>query len=367
MPARGEGYRSPKTLPEFQQRFANEEACIAYLYGKRFPDGFICHYCEQHEGDAGPPYTFAGRPSVYRCRNCKRDTSLTAGTIMHRSKQPLRTWFWATFLVTGLTPGMSAVQFKKMLGIERYETAFQMLHKLRAAMVRPERDSIGQKFPVEVDETFVGGATQGKGRGVTDKVLVVGAVEVMPRRESDKWGGRDPNLLGGPLPTHRGGHGRGILAGRIRLQVVPDRKQGTLVPFVQANVASGAQVRTDAWIGYEPLAARGYDHTAVAVRGDQMKTDKHLPMILLRSGTSMRGCSVRTTACRRSTCRRTSTSMSFGSTVGSGRWPLLTACWGSPCTWQHPPTRGCTRGRGRTPGVGTNDADHDPQPWEPTG
>jgi hypothetical protein len=88
-----------------------------------------------------------GRPTVYRCRDCRRDTSLTAGTIMYRSKQPLYTWFWVAFLVTSLTPGMSAVQFNKMLGIERYETAFQMLHKLRAAMVRPKRDSIGKKFP----------------------------------------------------------------------------------------------------------------------------------------------------------------------------------------------------------------------------
>jgi len=176
----------PKNLADFQQHFPNEEACIAHLYAKRFPTGFLCRYCEQHEGVAGPPYTFAGRPTVYRCRNCKRDTSLTAGTIMHRSQQPLNSWFWAAFLVTSLTPGMSAVQFKKILGIKRYETAFQMLHKLRASMVRPERGSIGQKFPVEVDETFVGGATQGKGRGMTDKVLVVGAVEVMPRRESDK-------------------------------------------------------------------------------------------------------------------------------------------------------------------------------------
>ncbi len=163
MSERGRSCRVPKTLPAFQQHFPNEEACIAHLYVKRFPDGFVCHYCEQREGDAGPPYTFASRPTVYRCRSCKRDTSLSAGTIMHRSKQPLHTWFWAAFLVTGLTPGMSAVQFKKMLGIERYETAFQMLHKLRAAMVRAERDPVGQKFPVEVDETFIGGPTQGKG------------------------------------------------------------------------------------------------------------------------------------------------------------------------------------------------------------
>jgi hypothetical protein len=48
------------------------------------------------------------------------------------------------------------------------------------------------------------------------KVLVVGAVEVMSRRASEKWGGRDPNLMDGRPPTHRGGHGRGMLAGRLR-------------------------------------------------------------------------------------------------------------------------------------------------------
>lgn len=279
------GSRSrPRTLRDFQQHFPNESACIAHLYAKRFGDGFICNHCELRESEAGPPYTFTGRPAVFRCRSCRHDTSLTAGTIMHRSKQPLCTWFWGAFLVTGLTPGMSAVQFQKMLGIERYETAFQMLHKLRAAMVRPERDSIGQQYPVEVDETFVGGATQGKGRGVTDKVLVVGAVEVMPRRASDKWGGRDPNLPGIKVPTHRGGHGRGIVAGRLRLQVVPNRKQETLVPFVRANVTANAHVRTDGWVGYDPLAGLGYRHEPTSICGDHVKTDKHLPMIHIAFG-----------------------------------------------------------------------------------
>lgn len=270
----------PQTLPDFQRHFPNEEACVAYLYAKHFPDGFVCHYCDLREGEAGPPYTFSGRPTVYRCRSCKRDSSLTAGTIMHRSKQSLSTWFWGAFLVTNLTPGMSAVQFQKMLGIERYETAFQVLHKLRAAMVRPERDPVGQQYPVEVDETFVGGATQGKGRGVTDKVLVVGAVEVKPRKDAPGQGTEKP--IG--AARHRGGHGRSIIAGRIRLQVVANRKQETLVPFVRANVEAGAEVRTDGWVGYEPLAALGYRHEAVAVCGDHAKTDKHLPMIHIAFG-----------------------------------------------------------------------------------
>lgn len=267
------GRVAPKTLPDFQKHFPNEEACRAYLWARRFPNGWYCPNC----GDSRDPYTFANRPTVFRCKACKRDTSLTAGTVMHRSRQPLCTWFWGAFLVTGLTPGMSAVQFQKMLGIKRYETAYQMLHKLRAAMVRPERSPIGGQFPVEVDETMVGGATQGKGRGRTDKVLVAGAVEVMPRKDI-KWTGRDPNL---PRGQHRGGHGRGVVAGRLRLAVVPNRKQDTLVPFVQRNVAPGAVVRTDGWIGYAPLASLGYRHEAVAVRGDHAKTDTHLPMIHL--------------------------------------------------------------------------------------
>ena len=83
---------------------------------------------------------------------------------MHRSRQPLQVWFWAVYLVTTQTPGMSALQFQRQLFLGRYETAFQMLHKLRAAMVRPDQDGIGGVWPVELDEIWVGGATQGEGQ-----------------------------------------------------------------------------------------------------------------------------------------------------------------------------------------------------------
>jgi transposase-like protein len=128
---------------------------------------------------------------------------------------------------------------------------------------------------VEVDETFVGGATHGKGRGVTDKVLVVGAVEVRPRK------GAPAPKANAPIgqARHRGGHGRSFIAGRLRLQRIPNRKEETLEPFVLANVLRGSLVRTDGWIGYDRLGALGYQHEAVAVRGDHAKTDKHLSMI----------------------------------------------------------------------------------------
>jgi transposase-like protein len=171
---------------------------------------------------------------------------------------------------------MSALQFQRQLGIKRYETAFLMLHKLRAAMVRPERDRIGARWPVEIDETFVGGATQGEGRGQHHKTLVVGMVEVLPRKKAL---GPDPNLPSGQRPQHRGGHGRSLIAGRLRLQVISNRKQETLEPLVLANVQKEAEVRTDGWTGYDNLHKLGYSHTAVPVRGDQAKTAQHLPMI----------------------------------------------------------------------------------------
>ena len=195
---------------------------------------------------------------------------------MHRTRQPLPVWFWAAYLVTTQTPGISALQFQRQLGIKRYETAFLMLHKLRAAMVRPGRDRIGTEWPVEVDETYIGGETQGEGRGRHHKTLVVGMVEVLPRKKAL---GPDPNLLSGQRPQHRGGHGRSFIAGRLRLQVIPNRKQETLDPMILANVQKKADVRTDGWTGYDNLHKLDYKHTAVPVRGDQTKTDQHLPMI----------------------------------------------------------------------------------------
>lgn len=283
---------APKSLPDFQRIFPNEAACIDYLYARRFPNGFDCPGC----GVTGEPFRFNNRSGVVRCRTCRRDTSLTANTVIHRSKIPISTWFWGAYLVTHGPPGMSALQFQKWLGMSRYETAFQMLHKLRAAMVRPNRDLIGSEYPVEVDETLVGGATQGEGKGVHHKTLVIGAVEVHPR-QAIPFAGEDPNLIRGHAceeakgaarkgiqrkaepKSAKGGHDRSVVAGRLRLQVVANRKRETLVPFVLATVQPGAIVRTDGWTGYDPLEAAGYTHDRVAVRGDHAITDAHLPMI----------------------------------------------------------------------------------------
>lgn len=253
--------------------FPDEGACASCLYAARFPSGFVCPYCKAH----GEPYRFKNQADMFRCRACKRNTRLTAGTIMERSKVPISTWFWGAWLVTNHTPGMSALQFQKLLGLTRYETAFQMFHKLRAALVRPDREGIGGEWTVEVDEKWVGGATQGEGRGVHHKTLVVGAVEVRPRERAP---GPDPNLPTGQAHSkHRGGHGRGIIAGRLRLQVLAARTRKQVEPFVRRSVALGSLVRSDGWTGYDNLTKLGYRHDPMVIQGDQTKTEEHLPMI----------------------------------------------------------------------------------------
>lgn len=120
----------PRSLPEFQRLFPDDAACAAYLEKARWREGFVCSYCKT----AGGPFRFEARPGVLRCRKCRKDNSLTAGTVMERTHTPLSFWFWAAYLVSSLSPGMSATQFQRQLGLSRYETAFQILHKLRAAM-----------------------------------------------------------------------------------------------------------------------------------------------------------------------------------------------------------------------------------------
>lgn len=254
----------PASLPEFQQLFPDAAACAAYLERIRWSDGFKCPWCNV----ANEPYRFATRPGVLRCRACKRNVALTAGTVMERTHSPLSTWFWGAYLVASMTPGMSAVQFQRQLGLSRYETAFQILHKLRAGMVRPGRDRIGgnAKESVEVDETLIGGATRGKGRGNHNKTLVAAAVEIRQRKPKT-----------GKAAPRRGGR----YAGRVRLEVVPDRSAESLCGFVESAVTPGAMVVTDAWSGYASLAARGYRHMAVVEDGDPAVVEEYLPIVHL--------------------------------------------------------------------------------------
>jgi transposase-like protein len=215
----------PRTIIEFQRRFPDDEACRAYLFASRWPEGFRCPRC------GGARATELPRRLLWQCSVCRYQVSVTAGTVLHKTHTPLHLWFWAAYLMTTATPGISAVQLARQLGIERYETAWMILHKLRRAMVNPEREPL--TGAVEVDECFVGGHEAGVrgGRQRGDKALVVAGVEV-----------------------------RGAGSGRVRLRVIDDASAATLSGFVRDNVTAGATVHTDGWRGYRPLAGLGYDH-----------------------------------------------------------------------------------------------------------
>lgn len=263
----------PTSLPEFQKVFPDDNACADYLEKMRWPKGFTCPDC----GYPDEPYRFPSRSSVVlRCRHCKVNTSLTAGTVMQSTHTPLSTWFWGAYLVTTQTPGQSALQFQRQLGLTRYETAFQILHKLRAGMVRPDREGIGGEHPVEVDECLVGGRTRGQGRGVNDMATVVGAVEVRQRKDADDRAAkyRQQHKKGIPLRKL-------IYAGRLRLRVVGGRTTQDLCDFVTENVAKGSTVRTDGWQAYDNLTSLGFIHDPLVMAGDPENAEAHLPMIHL--------------------------------------------------------------------------------------
>jgi hypothetical protein len=181
---------------------------------------------------------------VWQCRTCRRQTSVTAGTVLHRSKLPLTAWFVAAYLVTSLKPGISALQLGRQLGIS-YEAAWLMLHKLRRAMVNPDRTSLTGE--VEVDETWIGGKQTdlkvGRQRAGRKALLVAVAVE---RRYKVVTPGM-------PLPRNH------AYLGRLRLEVIPDSTAATLHAFIARNIAPGAMIVSDGWQGYRNLSP-AYTH-----------------------------------------------------------------------------------------------------------
>jgi transposase-like protein len=217
----------PKTLPEFQSKFASEEACQQYLAACRWPDGFVCPRCGNRRA-----YELV-KLRRWQCIGCRHQASLTAGTILHNTKTPLTVWFWAAYLMATDKRGISALLLQRQLALRRYETAWMMLHKFRRAMVNVARQPL--QGEVEVDDTWVGGPQAGlrgsrqlKGRKAA---LVIVAVEK-----------------------------RGRATGRARMAVIPDFKAVTLTAFLKQNVAPGSTLYTDGLKSFTGLQEAGFRH-----------------------------------------------------------------------------------------------------------
>ena len=216
----------PRTVVEFESRFASEETCREYIFQLRWPEGFACPRC--HGTKVWPT-----NRALLVCACCGYQVSLTAGTIFEHTRKPLALWFRAIWWMTSQKTGTNALGLQRILGLGSYHTAWTWLHKLRRAMVRPGRDRLSDI--IEVDETYIGGEKPGKpGRGALGKSLVVMAVEIAGNRMS-----------------------------RIRLRRVPDASAESLEEAVLQAVVPGSVIHTDGWKGYSRLNTIGYTHEVV--------------------------------------------------------------------------------------------------------
>lgn len=219
---------------------------MSYLERLRWPQGFVCPDC----ASIAVPYR-ASRVRLM-CKDCRRQTTLTSGTIFDKTRTPLTVWLAAAWYLTSQKQGVSALGLQRVLGLGSYQTAWAMLHRFRCAMVRPDRERL--KGLVEVDETYL--AISDRQRPIspegrksnTSKVLVVIAVEIL-----------EP---------------RGF--GRIRLRRILNASDECVVPFVQESVDPGARVRTDGSAAYRSLKELGYSHERTVMLGSD--TPAHVSM-----------------------------------------------------------------------------------------
>ncbi len=281
-------------------------------------------------GPTGSPVRIAGRlqrstaspPGVLRCRSCRRDTRLTAGTVMHRSQTPLSTWFWGAHLVVSQTKGLSATQFQRQLS--RYESAFGILHKLRAGMARPRP---GGKGPMSKST-----------RPGSEAVRAAKAVASTTRR---RW----PAPSGVGSPELRRTSARAA-ATRVRLAVMDDRSAASLCGFVESAVAPGATVVTDDWAGYADLARLRTPACRPTRRpGSDRGVPSHRPPRLQQP----EDLAAPITASARSTCRRISMSSPSASTGASGPSTPSAPCSGSRQRPKRRPMPGSMKVNGITP------------------
>ena len=250
-PVGGRDY--PRTYQEFRSWFPDELACREYLAELRWPNGFSCPGC----GSGGYWRTGTG---LWMCAGCGLKTSATAGTIFHRSHTPLSTWFAAIWFVTSQKNGVSARGLQDALGFGSYETAWAWLHKLRRAMVRPERELLSGV--VELDQSFLGGRSHGKPGGASEKAPITIAVE---------------RLASGRL-------------GRARLNLANRLNGVDQIDFARTVIAPGAKILTDGALMFTRLTDHGFTHQPtpgyLASELDAVMAGPHLVSSLLKRWTA---------------------------------------------------------------------------------
>lgn len=230
----------PKTQKEFELLFSDEQSCWSYLFDIKFPMGFECNICQSNQ-------YWVLKKKIIRCKKCKKEISLTSGTIFQDSNLKLMDIFRVIWWMVAQKNGISARGIERVLGIS-YPTAWRWLHKFRRVLVIPQREKLSGT--IEVDETFVGGKKKGKrGRGAEGKAIVVIAVEVFTKG-----------------------------TGRVRLAIIEDASRKSLNRFIKDNIEKGSTIISDAWNGYVDLAKMKYKRQVIN-QSKQSDDENKLPNV----------------------------------------------------------------------------------------
>ena len=211
----------------FERKFNTIAKCERFLFRQRFPNGFVCPVCGHTK------YYYITTRKQYECKNCGRQTSVTAGTIMHRRRTSLKKWFWAIYLCATDKGGISAKRLQKHINVS-YPTAWLILHKIREAMISRDANYKLANI-VEIDEAYFGVKDNNKrGRG-TNKTKVLVHVST-----DDK--------------------GKPQFA---KMSIVDNLKSKTLTDEIKKTVVEGSKIITDNFQSYNDLENNGYLHENV--------------------------------------------------------------------------------------------------------
>jgi transposase-like protein len=225
--------KSPSSSPEFSvreffARFPDERACLEHIMSVRYGGTKIdCPSC----GTADVQFHKLHDRRVYACPECLFQIAPTANTILHDTRTPLVSWFYAMYLFCTTRHGVSGKELQRQLGVT-YKTAYRIGMKIRELTERTENFDALLSGHVEIDEAYIGSPATGAGTGNyrSNKTVVMAIIE---------------------------------RKGRIVAKVVPNARTTSLRPIVLEHVEPGSTVSTDELRSYGLLTKDGYRHGRV--------------------------------------------------------------------------------------------------------